>query len=164
MIRNLSFTLGFLVAAVAQAADAPSPPLLESHLTEGRLAEAAKALASHLKEHPTDAQAQYGLGVVRLLQAVENLAQNLHRYGLKSTSPQLPFVRLPVPQNPNPEKLTYEKWRGVLQQFNDDLDRAAAVLAKVDDPDVKLRLPVGMIRLDLDGDGTAGHGGGVAGL
>jgi hypothetical protein len=157
MIRNLCFTLGVLMAAVAQAADVSSPPLVESYLVEGRLAEAAKALTTRLKKHPTDAQAQYGLGVVRLLQAVEGLAQNLHRYGLKSTSPQLPFVRLPVPQNPNPGKLTYEKWRGILQQFNDDLDRAAAVLVKVNDPDVKLRLPVGMIRLDLDGDGTAGQ-------
>jgi len=157
MIRNLCFTLGVLMASVAQAADRSSPPLVESYLVEGRLAEAATALTAHMKEDPTDAQAQYGLGVVRLLQAVEGLAQNLHRYGLKSTSPQLPFVRLPVPQNPNPEKLTYEKWRGILQQFNDDLDRAAAVLAEVKDPDVKLCLPVGMIRLDLDGDGTAGQ-------
>ena len=106
MIRSLCFTLGVLMAAVAQAAcpfgrasqcpadGRPSALLVERFLTEGRLAEAAKALTTHLKEHPTDAQAQYGLGVVRLLQAVEDLAHNLHRYGLKSTSPQLPFVRL----------------------------------------------------------------------
>jgi hypothetical protein len=144
------------MAAVASA-DAASPQtLIERHLSEGRLAEAATVLTTHLEEEPADAEARYGLGVVRLLQAVEGLAHNLHRYGLKSTTPQLPFVRLPVPENPTPDKLTYEKWRGILQQFTVDLERAAAELAKVNDPEVKLRLPVGMIRLDLDGDGAAG--------
>jgi hypothetical protein len=155
-VSTTLLVLSVLLGGSSGQAAVPHPPLVESHLVEGRLAEAAKTLTTHLNEHPTDARSQYELGVVRLLQAVEGLAQNLHRYGLKSTSPQLPFVRLPVPPNPNPEKLSYDKWRGVLEQFSDDLDRAAAVLAKVDDPDVKLRLPVGMIRLDLDGDGTAG--------
>jgi hypothetical protein len=156
MIRHSCFAFGILMAAVTHAADVSTPSLVEGYLSEGRLAPAAKALVARISEDPSDAEAQYGLGIVRLLQAVEGLAQNLHRYGLRSTSPQLPFVRLPVPENPNPEELTYGKWRGVLEQFNGDLNRAAAALAKVDDPHVKLRLPVGMIRLDLDGDGTAG--------
>lgn len=155
MIRGLSFALVVSVTSLASASDAPSATLVEGYLIEGRLGEGTEVLIARLKEHPTDSQARYGLGVVRLLQAVENFAHNLHRYGLRPNSPQLPFVRLPVPRNPNPEQLSYGKWRTLLQKFHDDLDRAATALAEVNDPDVKLRLPVGMIRLDLDGDGRA---------
>lgn len=150
----LALTVSVSAAHVACAQSA-AVPLIERHLTEGRLEPGEKALASHLEEHPDDAPAQFGLGIVRVLQAAENLAQNLYRYGLRTNSPRLPFVRLPVPQNSTPEPLTYAKWRDVLQQFVDDLGRAADTLAKVDDPDVKLTIPVGMIRLDLNGDGKA---------
>ncbi len=156
MIRCLSLTLCLLACTVGYAANTRSAPLIDVYLTEGRLGDGAEALRTYLKEYPGDAQARYGLGVLELLSAVEELAQNMYRYGLKPNSSQLPFVRLPVPANPNPEKLTYEKWRAILERFNDDLNRAAAVLAEVNDPGVKLRLPVGLIRLDLDGDGDAG--------
>lgn len=131
------------------------PAELEQHLTQGDLAAAAKSLKVRLAKSPDDSQAWYGLGMVQVLEAVENLAQNLHRYGLKPMNQQLPFVRLPVPENPAPEVITYKKWRQVLQQFIDDLDTAADTLAKVEDDDVKLKLPVGLIRLDLDGDGKS---------
>ncbi len=156
MIRSLCFALSVLSSSVGQGADTPSATLVEKYLKEGRVAEGAQALAARTDEHPSDGQARYGLGVLRLLQAVENLAQNLYVYGLKPNSPQLPFVRLPVPANAKPEQLDYEKWRAVLQQFYDDLDRAASALTQVNDPDVRLRLPVGSIRLDLDGDGITG--------
>ena len=109
MIRSLCFTLCLLASSFGHAADATSAPLVENYLREGRLADGAQSLAAHLNEYPGDAQARYGLGVLRLLQAVENLAQNSYRYGLQPTSAQLPFVRLPVPANPNPEPLNYEK-------------------------------------------------------
>jgi hypothetical protein len=157
MIHSLCFTLCLQVSIVGQAADAPSAAIVERYLREGRLAEGEETLMAYVKEHPSDAQARYGLGVFQLLRAVENLSQNLYQYGLKPNPSRLPFVRLPVPANPNPEQLNYEKWRAVLQQFNDDLDRAAVALAQVNNRDVKLRLPVGMIRLDLDGDGEAGE-------
>jgi hypothetical protein len=93
--------------------------------------------------------------MVRLMTAVEHLAQNLHRYGLRISAPDLPVLRLPVPENPHPEKFTYTDSRAMLQQFIDDLEAAADILAEVHDPQVKLLVPVGLIRLDLDGDGTA---------
>ncbi|MBA3315106.1 MAG: hypothetical protein M3552_02810 [Planctomycetota bacterium] len=145
-----------LAASPALAADEPNvPPLVERFLVEGRLDEGEQALRERIAAQPGDSQAKYGLGIVHVLRAVENLAQNLHRYGLRSQSPKLPFVRLPVPQNPKPEPLDYLKWRAVLQQLIDDLETASASLSAVDDPNVKLTLPVGMVRLDLDGDGTA---------
>jgi hypothetical protein len=46
--------------------------------------------------------------------------------------------------------------RAILQDLVDDLAKAEATLAKVDDPSVKLPLHFGLIALDLNGDGTAG--------
>lgn len=157
MIRSLFLALGLLVGGTADAAETTTATLIKQYVTEGRVTEGAQAFAARVKQLPGDSQAHYGLGMLRLLQAVENLAQNLHRYGLKPASPQLPVVRLPVPANASPEPLNYATWRAVLQQFSDDLEQAASVLAQVNDPDVKLTLPVGMIRLDLDGDGKAGE-------
>ena len=152
----LMLTVFCSLLPVAASAGWEETPYVE-FLIEGRLAEGAEAIGAHLEEEPGDAQAQYALGVTRLLQAVEGLAQDLHRYGLRPNSPRLPFVRLPVPKNDSPEKLTYEAWRDVLQRFVDNLDTASAELARVESDDVKLMLPVGMIRLDLDGDGEAGE-------
>ncbi len=132
-------------------------PLVRPFLVEGRLDDGEQALTARLKDHPDDAEARYGLGVVHLLQSVEHLGQGLYRYGLKPESPDLPFVRLPIPANPDPEMLTYDKWRDLLQQFIDDLDRAEQSLSHVDSPDAKLMLPVGLIRLDVNGDGKTGE-------
>ncbi|MEX2120702.1 MAG: hypothetical protein WD847_14005 [Pirellulales bacterium] len=158
MLRTLfglavAFAAGFLGRSSAQGGEAP---LLEKYLIEGKLAEGHQALSARLAERGDDAQARFGLGVLEILQAVERLAQSLHEYGLRSESPNLPFVRLPVPKNPEPAKITYEAWRGVFQQLIDDLSRAQETLAKVDDDDVKLPIRVGLVRLDLDGDGKAG--------
>jgi hypothetical protein len=128
---------------------------VEPFLTQGNLSAGREAMQKRIVADANDAEAQYAVAVIDVLQAVENLAQNLHRYGLKPNSQSLPFVRLPVPSNPAPETLTYEKWREVLEQFISDLETAEESLAKVDNDQVKLKLPVGLIRLDLDGDNQA---------
>src|SRR5690606_35426358 len=62
--------------------------------------------------------------------------------------------RLPVPDNPSPEAITYEKFHEIMEDFVQDLATAQQTLAQVTDRDVKLRVPVGMSRLDLNADGT----------
>jgi hypothetical protein len=84
-----------LIAALAATASLPcsaraDEPLVRQYLVEGRLDDGEQALAARLKDHPDDAEARYGLGVVHLLQSVEHLAQGLYRYGLKPESPDLP--------------------------------------------------------------------------
>jgi hypothetical protein len=70
----------------------------------------------------------------------------------------VPFFRLPVPFNPNPEPLAYDQARAMIRTFTDDLAVAEATLAEVDDPAVQLPLAIGLIRLDLNGDGVATDG------
>ncbi len=156
LVRTISlvsavFLLGGIVPAFAETTTAD----VEPYLVEGKIDDGIQAMRKRLEGAPADAEAQYALGIFTTLEAVENLSQNLYRYGLRPESPRVPFMRLPVPRNPNPETLTYAKWRGIMQQFIDDLAVADAELSKVDDPDVKLKLPVGLIRMDLNGDGKS---------
>ena len=133
-------------------------PLAEQFLLDGKTKAGAIALADRLSEHPDDNQARFGLGVVQFVGAVDRLGQNFYQYGLRDVSNSLgnmiPLLRLPVPQNPNPETLTYEDSRRILQAFIDDLAIADATLAKVDDSLVKLPLHVTGIKLDFVGNGS----------
>lgn len=142
-------------AVHSDAATQPESTMAEL-FTRATLREAVTTLRARHARAPDDALVEYALGTALFLRAIEQLTQDLYRYGLRSESPELPFVRLPVPDNPDPEVLTYEAWRAVLQRFTDNLASAAEVLGGVEDPTVKLRLPMGLIRVDFDGDGSAG--------
>ena len=156
MRRILLYGLAILTLALAAGRARPAAPLVEKYLLDGQLAEGVKALQDRLKEDPKDDQARFGLGVVQFLQTFEHLGGGLHRYGLRT---EKSFLRPPpplkefLPQNPNPETLTYTAARQIVQTFVDDVDRAEATLAEVKDPDVKLPLHVGLIKIDPFGQG-----------
>ncbi len=61
--------------------------------------------------------------------------------------------RLPVPDNPKPEELTYEAIRKVLATFVANLSGAEATLGQIHSEEVDLPLNLGHVGLDLDGDG-----------
>ena len=145
-------------ALVGGMARAESPDVLETvqdHLYAGRTAAAAAAMHARLREAADDDQARFALGAAQFVQAVERLAQSSYRYGLRASTKvfDLPFFRLPVPENPTPAPLTYEGARAILQAFVTDLARSERTLAAVDDPAVKLPLNIGLIRLDMNADG-----------
>ncbi len=150
---------GLLIALLAAggSGQAPAASVVEPYLVQGRLAEADVALAAKLTPGSAD-ELRLGLGLVRFLRAIERVAQSLHRYGLESRVGQqlgIPILRLPVPPNPSPEPITYEDSRRIVSTWIDDLRRADDALAGVRDEGVKLSVPLGLVRLDLDGDGTA---------
>lgn len=125
-------------------------PLAESYLLEGRLADGEKALSEHLAKEPRDDQARFGLGVVQFLQTFEHFGGSLFRYGLRTDQvtrrvPELQHLDL---LNPQPEKLTYAGLRQIVQTVVDDLMKAERTLAEIKDPQVKLPLRVGLIKLD----------------
>jgi hypothetical protein len=133
---------------------------VQTQLHAGESDAAAQAAEERLTSNPDDDEARFALGAVQFFQAIENLGQNFHRYGLASgESPLpglagLPIFRLPVPPNPDPEKLDYEALRGILSNFADDLAKAQQTLAEVGDSEIDLPLNIGLIRLDFDGDGS----------
>ena len=86
---------------IAIAADVAPP--VEKFFIEGRLAEGAAAMQQLIDSNASDQQARFSLGVVQFFQAVEGLGQDQFRYGLLGGRARaLPFMRLPVPENPKP--------------------------------------------------------------
>ncbi|MFA7337901.1 MAG: hypothetical protein WC028_14025 [Candidatus Obscuribacterales bacterium] len=135
-------------------------PLVEKYLLDGRLNEGDVALSNHLKEHASDDQARFGLGVLQFLRAVEGLGQSLTRYGVRTHNNSgfvLPFLRLPATTNENCKKIDYLKLREIVDTFQKQLMKAEATLAPISDGDVKLPLHFGMIKLDLNGTGHQLH-------
>jgi hypothetical protein len=132
-------------------------PLVEKYFLDGRLKEGDVALSAHLKEHPSDDQARFGLGVLQFLRAVEGLGQSLTRYGVRTHNGSgfvLPFLRLPANTNENGKKIDYLKAREIVDTFQKQLMQAEATLSPISDAEVKLPLHFGMIKLDFNGTGS----------
>ena len=95
-------------------------------------------------------------GGVLLVRAVERFGQSMYRHGLQAPRNMfMPLFSLPLPVNPRPEQLTYERFREILAKLVTDLDGAEAELARVGEAPVKLTVDLARIRLDLDGNGVA---------
>ncbi len=107
-----------------------------------------------LEADPDNQQAQFSLGVVQFLQAVEGLGQDHFRYGLlNERRPAIVFLRLPVPVNPEPEQISSEDARSIVQNLLDGLAVAEKSLASVTSGNVTLPLPLAEISLDINADG-----------
>lgn len=127
---------------------------VDKFLSRGALKEADQTLASLIAKDAHDDQARFELGLVQFLEAVQELAQDLYRFGLKSSSTlNLPILRIPLPENTTPELLTYEQARNIMLRFLNNLMRCESTLAQINRRDVKVPLHFGLVRLDLNGDG-----------
>lgn len=155
----LAAALAFCVSAPASA-DPAAREATVSALETGALAGGAATLAGMIAADGTNADARFGLGLIEFIQSVERLSQGLYRYGLQPPQSFLmPIVRLPVPENPNPEPVDYDKFRALIVAFADDLARAEATLAGVKAADdVKIRLNLIEVRYDADGNGSVDPG------
>ncbi|HMP02986.1 MAG TPA: hypothetical protein PKD86_03415 [Gemmatales bacterium] len=147
-------TLSLLLVVIVWPAHA-EPPLVERFLHSGKLAEGERALERALELDPDQDQLRFGLGMVRFVRAVERLGQSFYEHGVKSESTNLPFLRIPVPVNPDPTPISHPQLRRILMQFGDDLAKAEATLAGIKDREVRLPLRLAAIRLDLRGDGQS---------
>lgn len=141
----------------AAAGDLLGPAALEQPLrdVESRLAKLAGEPAQR-------DEVRFALGVVRLLRAVEKLGQALHKYGFQPDRglgilgmAGLPAPDFPVPPNPRPEQISFDDVRRIQTDFRNELREVDETLGAVRDENVKLPLPIGLVRLDLDGDTRA---------
>jgi hypothetical protein len=151
----LALSIGFAHAA-PEVVDT-----VRSHLYAGRSAEAVAAADTGLAQSAGDDENRYALGAAQFVRAVERLGQGLYRYGLRGADDDsfaamagLPILRIPVPVNRNPEKITYEALNELLAAFAADLAVAEATLAGIGSEALDLRIDIGAIRLDLNGDGA----------
>jgi hypothetical protein len=150
-----SITICSVIFVFTSSLCAADAPLVRQYLESGQLAKGEQVLRTALDVTPQDDQIRFGLGVLQVFRGVERLGQSLYEYGCKSENSFAPIFRFPVPQNPDPTPVTYSAIRRVLEVFQSDLAAAEATLAGVTDRDVKLRLQLAAIHLDLDGDGQA---------
>jgi hypothetical protein len=155
--RFLLQGLSLITVAVVSSASpvtADERPVVEPFLMEGQLDEGARALSQHLERNPDDQSARFTLGMVHFFQALEGLGQDQYRYGLLGGRARaLPFMRLPIPENPEPEQISYVKARGIISAFLDRLQKAEQTLSSIDAEGVVVPLRLGQVRLDLNGDG-----------
>lgn len=126
---------------------------IESFFVEGNYVDGTKAMQKRLDLRGQDPEAAYAKGIMEFLQAFERFSGSLHRYGLRSQQ-RISILRIPVGNNPNPQQITYQKFRLILQEFIDDLDRVEKTLSQ-HPKHGELELPVWKIRVDLNGDGDA---------
>ena len=110
-----------------------------------------------------EAKAKAGAGALAFVGAMEHLGQSFYRYGMRLPEAREmammgPMMRLPIPANPTPEKLTYADFRKVLETFVADLDRAEANMAALGDAEVKLPVDFTSIRLDFNSNGKQDAG------
>ncbi len=127
--------------------------VVERALLSGDLAKADAVLREHIELHPKDDEARFGLGMTQFLLAVERVSRSLQQPD--GIGPRLlkPRAGGAIDQRPELPPGAYAIVRGLFIQLARDIEAAEATLAEISDPDVKLRLPVGRIRFDLNGDG-----------
>jgi hypothetical protein len=110
----------------------------QTQLYAGQTDKAASIAKARVIAAPGDDNARFAMGAVQFLHAIEQLGRMLHRYGLQSEYTRalpglmgLPILRLPVPDNPKPDELSYAAFRNVLKTFVANLAMAEAPLAKI---------------------------------
>jgi hypothetical protein len=130
----------------------PLPPV-EKYFHAGELAKGEVALLLEFEKHPDNDLVRFGLGLLQFGRAVERLGQALYEYGADSSRTNVPFLRIPVPRNPNPSTISYRAFGRILDVFVADLERAERTLAGVKSAYVKLPLRLANIHLDLTGGG-----------
>lgn len=157
-MKHVSFLLIAVVAvSSARSDDRHDKPndlvSVQKILDSGAYAEGETSLLLALDREPDNDEIRFGLGVLQFLRAVETLGHSLYEYGAVSKNTREPFLRLPVPENDDPVSISYDELGRVLGQFSNDLQRAEATLAAIEDERVKLKLKLAQIKFDFTRSG-----------
>jgi len=145
-----SLIIAFGVLTAISQADAEEP-LVAQYLYSGRLARGEQAMDLAVATHPADDQLRFGLAVLQLTRSFERLGQSLYQYGCVTTDGLGPILHLPVPTNPDPSPISYADLCRILDLFHSDLVKVESTLAEIKADDVRLRLRMAEIRLNLTG-------------
>ena len=158
MLRMLAAAVLFLTTIISVRADVSVPQLMAERLKGGETSRLEQELGAQMAANPADDGLRFALGATQFIRTVEGLAQDMYRYGLQTPrglEMMVPFFRFPLPVNPKPEQLDYDKMRAVFQRALDGFGRTEATLAGMGTAEVSLPLTIGLVRLDLNGDGNA---------
>jgi hypothetical protein len=126
---------------------------LQGYLSEGQFDQGITAYKKITT--PTNAD-RFALGTLQFFKAIETLTQDLYRYGLNSKlgrRANLPFLRLPIPMNPNPEMATPAAIHGIFERFQHNLEAANSSLEGLDATQFHQPIDIAAIRLDINANG-----------
>ncbi|MER9428645.1 hypothetical protein [Mesorhizobium sp. M0408] len=156
MMRFFRLMAGAIVLVLPLSSAGAAAPEAAALFEAKIVAERDSALAALEAAAPGDPAAAYAAGAGEFFTALEILASGLHRHGFDSPqSFMLPLMRLPVPDNANPEPLAYEQFRAILVAFRDRLEKSAATLGSVPaDADIGMVIDLTRLGIDLNEDGT----------
>lgn len=137
-------------------ARAEMPDAAKSMFEAKSVVERNTALSKLEASAAKDPASAYAAGAGEFFTALELVAGGLHRHGFESPkSFMLPLMQLPVPDNPNPQPLTYEKFRAILVSFRDRLEKSAAMLGSVPkSADIGMVVDLTRAGIDLNEDGA----------
>lgn len=154
-----------LLFALSLGLSAPSAHAADDDLARliGRgIGPAEQALAARPDPGPSDL---FALGGLRVLAAAERALQLRWQGGSGADAlamADLPFLRLPIPPNPDPGPFDPALIETVFVSAAGELARAREALGRIDDADaVAVEIDLGAIWLDIDGDGARGPGEGL---
>lgn len=162
-MHRLMMATGMLAALALPATAGEIGDQLAERLYDGTWSEISEQAHELCYQFETDAC--FARGVFDLISAYEGLSQAMYRHG--ATGPNSPALDLLMgmdslgeqnrPGNPNPEPLTYEGLRSILDDFSRGLTGASIYFQMADmDGDFVVPIDPFKVRIDLDGDGTAG--------
>lgn len=141
-----------------QLETAPPEFLIEQYMIEGNLTDGESKLTAYVKRHPSDDSAKFGLGMLQFIRGIEHIIQDMYRYGLR----YFPFQNLEsleskLNRNRSPESLSYNDFRMIVKRFSEKIAQSEKTLSEITDPNVKLPVHFGRIRIDIDGNGRYGE-------
>lgn len=128
---------------------------VNDYLSAGALGAGILDFTARVERQPGDAD-RFALATLNFVQSIETLAQSFHRYGLDSriaNRVRIPFLRLPVPENPQPEAIGGRDLRNILQQFEAGMIKCNRILQKIEGHPFIVPIEIGRIQMDLNGDG-----------
>lgn len=149
-----------LMASLAHADNVED--VFRANLSAGTYEQGAAALASLSAVDP--ARAAAAAGMLRFAGAIEHLGQAFYRHGLSAPASNrggmmmLPVLRMPVPLNPNPERLDYAGFRSILETLVRDLDAAEQDMSRLGDSDFKLPVDLATVAFDFNRNGKQDAG------
>lgn len=154
-MNRLLASLAIVLAAATNArADVPTATAAAFAATD--IAQRNSALAELEAAQPGDPAASYAAGAVHFFLGLEKLSQGLYRHGFETPqSFMLPLMRLPIPDNPNPEPLTYEQFRQIFADFQAEMREASVRLAEVpQDAGIGIEVDLAKLGIDINNDGS----------
>jgi len=154
-MNKLSLSI-FMALAIMSVQFTCSAKSLNEYLAGGAVAEGIAEFSQKISQPDFTDEDVFSLGALQFFAGLENLAQSLYKYGLDSQSGRnlnLPFLRFPVPLNPNPQTVTPSAVAELLAQFRSDMRKANLTLEKIKDQEFNVPLDIAKVRLDINDNG-----------